>query len=108
MNHPSLLKLEDMEDLAPIRISLPAPLPIGSRLKLQFTLHRRNGGRTEELQVNGEFKVTEVTIDARGDAKQVVSVSSTGIVPTWRSVKNTAVRRLKPTSRAKIQKTEVV
>jgi hypothetical protein len=107
MNHPSLLKLEDIENLAPVRINLPAPLPIGTRIKLRFPLQRRNGGRTEVLQVDGEFKVTAVVIDARGDAKQLVSVSAVGLVPTWKSIKNPAIRKLNPTSRTKIKKTEV-
>ena len=107
MNHPSLLKLDDVEDLAPIRISLPAPLHIGSRLKLRFPIQRRNGGRTEVLNVDGEFRVTGVVIDARGDAKQLVSVQSVGAAPTWKSIKNPAIRKLHPTSRSKIKKTEV-
>lgn len=107
MNHPSLLKLDDIEDLAPIRISLPAPLHIGTRLKLRFPIQRRNGGRTEVLTVDGEFKVTGVVIDARGDAKQLVSVAAVGAAPTWKSIKNPAIIKLSPTSRLKIKKTEV-
>ena len=107
MNHPSLLKLDDVDDLAPIRISLPAPLHIGTRLKLRFPIQRRNGSRTEVLIVDGEFKVTGVLIDARGDAKQLVSVAAVGAAPTWKSIKNPAIRKLNPTSRSKIKKTEV-
>ena len=107
MNHPTLLKLEDFDDLSPVRISLPAPLHIGTRLKLRFPIQRRNGGRTEVLNIDGEFKVTSVLIDARGDAKQLVSVASVGAAPTWKSIKNPATRKLNPTSRAKIKKTEV-
>jgi hypothetical protein len=107
MNHPTLLKLDDVEDLAPVRISLPAPLHIGSRLKLRFPIQRRNGGRTEVLNVDGEFKVTSVLIDARGGAKQLISVAAVGAAPTWKSIKNPAIRKLNPTSRVRIKKTEV-
>lgn len=107
MNHQTLLKLEDFDDLAPIRISLPAPIHIGTRLKLQFPIQRKNGGRTEVLNVDGEFRVTEVVIDARGEAKQLVSVIATGAIPTWKSIKNPPVKRLSPTSRSKISKIRV-
>lgn len=107
MNHPTLLKLDDFQDLAPVRISLPAPLPIGTKLKLRFLVQRKNGGRTEVLNVDGEFKVTAVVVDARGYAKQLISVVAVGAAPTWRSIKNPATRKLGPTSRSKIKKTEV-
>ena len=108
MNYPTLLKLEDFDGLAPIRISLPAPLHIGTKLKLRFPIQRKNGGRTEVLNVDGEFKVTAVVIDARGDAKQLVSVAAVGAAPTWKSIKNPATRKLNPTSRAKIKKIAVM
>jgi len=93
MTCPSIVKFEDLKESPSVRIELPAPLPIGTRINLCITLRRKHGGRTEELRVNGEFRVTSVTIDAVGASRQIVTIASTGVAPTWKAVKNSVGKK---------------
>lgn len=80
--------LSDVADEPRARIELPL-VRLGDRLQLRFRLRRQKGGRTEELQVAGEFRVAAMVIDTtHGHPKQVVHISSLGVVPVWRAVKN--------------------
>jgi hypothetical protein len=97
MNQASVVKFDDVKQSPEVRMDLPSPIPIGSKLKLAFTLNRMNKGRTEELRVSGEFQVTSVITDlTKGKSKQVVTVSSIGLAPSWVAIK-TATRKLAPT-----------
>lgn len=93
MTCPSIVKFEDLKDSPSVRIELPAPLPLGTRINLCVTLRRRHGGRTEELRVNGEFRVATVSINATGAPRQLLTVASTGVAPTWKAVKNSTGKK---------------
>jgi hypothetical protein len=100
MNLPSLLTLSDVKDAPVVRKELPGPLRLGDMLLLRFVVRRRHGKRTEELRVDGEYRVTSVAFDARFGTHQVVSVEATKVTPSWRSVKNVPERRVLPPARA--------
>ena len=99
MTEASIVKLSDVKQSPEILMDLPSPIPLGSKIKLALKLKRMNKGRTEELRVNGEFQVISVVTDlTRGKTKQVVTISSVGLAPSWVAVKNsTTPRKLGPT-----------
>lgn len=96
----SIVKLSDVRGEPTAKLDLPAPLRIGDPLGLKFRIERRNGGRTEELVVDGQFRVSAVGIDtANGTQRQLLSVEAAyGKPPVWRSVKTRSEppRRLSP------------
>lgn len=96
MKNHSEIRFEDLKDLPGALIDLPSPLQIGTRIALDLTLKRRHAGREEEARIRGEYRVTSVGIDATRSARQLVSVASIGVAPTWKSVKSTPQRRLPP------------
>lgn len=104
MTTPSILRFEDLKDSPTVRIELPAPIPLGTKLNLTLALKRKHGGRTEELRVMGEFKVTSVTLDSSGPLRQIVGVTSTGVAPSWKAVKNVVAKKPIP---AKAPRTEI-
>ena len=71
---------------------------IGDRLRLDFCMRRMNGGRSEILDVRGEFRVSSVSFDATGVPRQVIQVEAIGKSPVWRAVKKAAlpVRKIAP------------
>jgi hypothetical protein len=98
MAQASTVKFDDVKQSPEMRMDLPSPIPIGSKIRLAFTLTRTNKGRTEELRVNGEFQVTTVITDAtKGKAVQVVTVSATGLAPSWVAIKSPPATKLAPT-----------
>lgn len=95
----SVAKLLDVKGQPTVMFDLPGPLHVGEPVGLRFRIERQNGGRTEELVVDGQFRVTAVGVDAAsGPARQLLSVESAGVVPTWRSIKKRSQkpRRLPP------------
>lgn len=98
MNVSTMVQFSDVTGEPVVKMTLPAALRLGDRLALKFTLQRRNGARTEELNVDGEFRVTSVVYDPRVQLRQTVTVESTRKPPVWRAVKNgRSVRLLGPT-----------
>ncbi len=100
MDPISLVKLEDVNGAPVAKISgLPTPLRVGDPVGLNFQIQRLNGGRTEALQVSGQFRITAVGFDATTvPPRQLLSVESMTIPPKWRSIKKTPERRpLAPT-----------
>lgn len=102
MDIATLLTLGDVKDSPRVLKVLPGPLRMGDHVHLQFLLRRKNGTRSEELSVTGEFRVIQVSFDMRGPAaRQLLTVESVGVTPMWRAVKNTpAFRRRIPPARA--------
>lgn len=101
------LKLSDVNGEPKVKLDLPGPLRNGDPIALRFRIERRTGGRTEELDVHGRFRVTAVGFDGSASPpRQLLSVESMGTAPTWRSVKkrNVVPRRLGP---AKAPKTPI-
>lgn len=103
---PTFIELCDVNGKPKIRKDLPGPLRLGDRIRLGFRLQRVTSGRTEQLEVLGEFRVSAVGFDAVGAPRQIIQVEAVGKTPTWRSVKKqpVAARRMAP---ARFDKTEV-
>lgn len=96
----TIAQLADVNGAPKVKLDLPGPLRIGDPVALRFRLERKNGGRSEVLEVNHRFMVSAVGVDASsGPPRQLLSLDSTEKTPTWRSVKNEATepRRLSPT-----------
>jgi hypothetical protein len=86
---PSILVLGEVKDQPSVHKDLPAMLPIGERVKLHFFLRRKNGSRTEELHVDGDYRVTSSFVDATlHPPRQVLSVEALGVAPAWKAVRN--------------------
>ena len=100
MTPATLVEMGDVADKPKVKLDLPSPLRIGDRLQLRFRLARMNGGRSEVLDVQGEFQVRSVSFDASsGSARQIISVESTGAAPSWKAVKKSSLpppRKLGP------------
>jgi hypothetical protein len=97
---PSVITFEEVKDTPSVRIDLPTSLLVGGRIQLKFILRRRTGPRTEELRVDGEYRVTEVLLDATcAPPKQRIKVVAKGVAPAWKAVRNvaTVARKLAPT-----------
>ena len=93
---PSIVEFADVKDSPRVRMTLPGPLLIGTKLLLNLVVRRKNGQRSEELHVSGEFKVLTSAFDARALPRQVVSVGATKVAPVWKSVKNQISPKRKP------------
>lgn len=88
MNQASIVELTDVPGCSRVKMDLPVPLRLGDRITLAFQLRRNLGGRSEVLDVTGEFRVTSVAFDtSNGPARQILKVDSLGKAPTWRAVK---------------------
>jgi hypothetical protein len=88
MQPTTILVFSDLKDSPRVAKSLPDTLRIGDHLVLDLTVRRKNGGRTEELRVNGEFRVTSSVLDARTTPQRLVSVEALRVAPIWKAVKN--------------------
>ena len=90
----TVLTLADLSDSPRVKIGLPVPLRTGDRIRLAFKLKRKNNGRSEVLDVSGEFRVTQAVLSLEA---QTLSVESVGKAPTWRAVrKDVSSRRELP------------
>lgn len=100
MNAPTVVTLGDVKHTPKVMKDLPSPLRMGDHIMLRFMLRRRVGTRTEELHVQGDFRVTAVAFDAsRGPfTRQLLTVESVGVTPVWKAVKTVPEpkRRLPP------------
>lgn len=101
MNPATIVELGDVAGRPRVKMTLPVPLRIGDRIRLAFCLRRTNGGRSEVLDVSGDYRVTSVSFDASdGPPRQMLEVESAGKAANWRAVKRTSSvpeRRLGPT-----------
>lgn len=89
---PAVVTFIDVPGEPKVRLELPL-VRLGDKLELQLCIQRRNAGRTEELRVSGEFRVTALTLDARGRVRQLIQVSASGVTPRWHPVKNAPASR---------------
>ena len=95
----TVLELSDVHGKPKVKLDLPGPLNIGHRIRLAFILKRKNAGRTEVLEVDGDFRVMVAGLDtALPEKRQLLVVEShTGIVPHWRAIKKpTEFKRVLP------------
>lgn len=96
MTPTTILTLADLSEAPKVKLALPV-LRSGDRVKLAFRLRRQNAGRSEVLDVNGEFRVASVSLSVE---HQFVSVESVGKAPAWRAVrKDTSWKRPLPPAR---------
>jgi len=87
----TIVKLADVTSQPTAKLELPGHRRIGDTIRLHFRIERQNGGRTEELRVNGLFRVSAVGNDcADGPTRQLLSVEAVDRPTTWVSVKNRA------------------
>lgn len=94
----SIVQLEEVRGTPKAKLELPQA-QIGDPIALRFRIQRKTNGRTEVLDVDGQFRVTARGLDASsGPQRQLLSVEPIGAAPKWRSVKNDsqAPRRLSP------------
>lgn len=76
---------------------LSSPLRVGDTVALHFTIRKMVGGRLQKLEVDGAFRVTSVSFDARTfPSKQILCVEADE-PPRWRSVKKPSTPSLSPT-----------
>lgn len=92
----TLVKLADVKSQPTAKLELPSGRRIGDTIRLHFRIERPNNGRTEELRVNGLFRVSAAGTDsADGPPRQLLSVEAVERPPTWVSLKNRAEEPLR-------------
>jgi hypothetical protein len=98
----SIVILSEVAGVPRVKIHLPAQVRLGDRLPLHFRVKRTNAGRSEVLEVNGDFRVTALSYEP-GTFRQILEVetATTGKVPSWRAVKRTPeFRRVIPPAKS--------
>ena len=93
---PSIIEFSDVKNSPQVRMALPGPLLLGTRLLFHTYVRRKSGNRTEELRIEGEFKVLSSSFDVTGPLKQRVTVEAVRLAPSWKAVKNAPVLLRKP------------
>jgi hypothetical protein len=95
MQPSTVVQLSDVAGLPRIKLPLPVPLRVGDRVRLTCRVRRQNGGRSEVLDVDGEYRVTAAGLSVD---HQVLAVESCGKAPSWRAVRKEPVfeRQLPP------------
>lgn len=92
MTPATIVELGDVAGKPKVKQDLPSPLRNGDKVHLRFQLARQNGGRSEVLDVQGEFVIRSVRFDASdGPTRQLLTVESTGVAPSWRAVKKSSL-----------------
>ncbi len=73
-------------------------LRVGDPIRLSFKLQRKNQGRSEELTVNGEARVSRIGVDTTkaSGCLQVVMADWIGTPPAWKAIKRPLPRVLSP------------
>jgi hypothetical protein len=93
---PSIVDFSDVKDSPRVRMTLPGPLTLGTRLIIRTLVRRKNGSRTEELRIDGDFKVVSSSFDVTGSSRQLVTVEAVRVAPSWKAVRNVSASRRKP------------
>jgi hypothetical protein len=92
MTPATIIELADVPGKPKAKLDLPSPLRIGDKVRLHFRLTRQTGGRPEVLDVSGEYQIRSVGFDtSEGVARQLLSVETTGVAPSWKAVKKTSL-----------------
>ncbi len=92
----TILEIIDLAPAPKARLDLPLSR-VGDRLRLRFLLQRKNKGRTEVLNVQGDYRVSAAVLESNEHGLgQALQIASTGAAPAWRAVKNEIRRRLAP------------
>lgn len=99
MTPASIVELGDVQGKPRMKMDLPSPMRIGDRVKLHARLSRQNGGRSEVLDISGDFQVRSVSFDASdGLPRQLLVVESSAVAPVWKAIKRgpPSTRKLGP------------
>lgn len=80
----TILELSDVGGAPRVKLTLPVPLRVGDRVRLGFRLKRTHGGRTEVLEVVGEYRVSGAIHET---GRQTLTVEAVGKAPAWRAVR---------------------
>lgn len=99
MTPTTRIKLDDVNGQPMVLLSsVPCPLRVGDPLGLRFRVTRETHGRSEVLEVNGQFRVSAVGFDLSVHPhRQLLTVAALGKPPTWTSVRRPPQRaRLAP------------
>jgi len=102
MNLASIVTLNDVAGQPRVKMDLPSPLRLGDKITLHFRIKRMNNGRSEILDVDGEFRVASISFEA-GSNRQILVVekAESGKVPSWKAVKKTPeFKRVVPPARS--------
>jgi hypothetical protein len=98
MTPSTIVELSEVSGKPKVKMALP-PLRIGDKIHLKFRLSRQNGGRSEQLDVDGDYQVRGMSVDASsGVAHQQLAVDAVSTSPSWKAVKKVQVplRKLGP------------
>lgn len=88
-NFLTILEFSDVKDSPKVRISLPGPLIVGSKVDLNLVVRRKIGPRTEEFRVRGTYYITNFSFEVmNGLTRQLVTVQALGVAPAWKAIKN--------------------
>lgn len=90
MNLASVVVLSEVAGVPKVKMDLPSHLRLGDKLTLHFRVKRSNNGRSEILDVDGEFRISGLRYET-GSNRQIIEVETgtAGKVPSWRAVKKT-------------------
>lgn len=98
MRPSTIVEITEVAGNPKVKLDLPVPMRVGDRIGLRFRLKRLNGGRTEVLDVAGEFRVASVGLTLDHQSLRVETV--VGKVPVWRAIrKEPAYERTIPPAR---------
>ena len=87
----SLVVMSEVIGAPRVKLDLPSQLRLGDKLALKFKLKRTNQGRSEVLEVQGDFRVSSVSYDGM---RQILDVETlVGKVPSWRAVKRSSEQK---------------
>ncbi len=101
MNLPSIVVMSEVAGAPKVKLDLPSPLRIGDKVTLRFRVKRRSAGRSEVLDVDGEFRVSGLCFEGGSCGRQVLEVAAAGKVPSWRAVKRSSeFRRVIPPAKS--------
>lgn len=98
----TIAELSDVNGCPSFHVPLDGLVRVGERVGMKFRLTRRHGGRTEMLDVDGDFRVLTVrlALTAGGPRQMLTMEAASGKAPVWKSVKNPAPgRRVLPPAR---------
>jgi hypothetical protein len=100
MRPPTILVLSEVSGVPRVKMDLPV-LRAQDKVALHFRVKRLHAGRSEVLDVMGDFRVSAVMFDATTRQQTVEVETVLGVVPSWRAVKKAPeFRRVIPPARS--------
>jgi hypothetical protein len=100
MNPPTIVVLCEVSGVPKVKMDLPV-LRAQDKVALHFRVKRLHAGRSEVLDVTGDFRVSAVSFNAKTRQQTVEVETVLGIVPSWRAIKRAPeFRRVIPPARS--------